>query len=179
VVSDVPETSSTDVRWGEDDRIYLTLDVFSTEGDPRLAHLLRVPATGGSVDTLLTLEEAYLEVGSLLPGHRTLLLGVTRNLPYQGPDGQRAVAFDLERRDTVSVLADALSPQWSPTGHVLAVREDGTLIALPFDPGRVRATGSAVTVADSVAVPANLFFAPFRLGPGGTLAGRLLVVGPR
>jgi eukaryotic-like serine/threonine-protein kinase len=170
VVSDIPETSFGYVRWGEDDHIYLTLDVFSTEGDPDLGYLLRVPATGGSVDTLLTLEEAYLEVGSLLPGHRTLLLGVVRTSRGQAPDGQRAVAFDLERRDTVSVLANALSPQWSPTGHVLAAREDGTLIALPFDPGRVRATGSAVTVADSVSVPANLFFASFRLGPGGTLA---------
>jgi eukaryotic-like serine/threonine-protein kinase len=136
------------VRWGVDERIYLS----TWSADPNDAsHLLRVPATGGAVDTLLAVNGG-VGVGPLLPGQRTLLFGTASDI----------VALDLARRDTVTVLTNARSPHWSPTGHLVAFR-DNNLIAVPFDPVRVRTLGPALVVADSVAE------FRFRLSLGGIL----------
>jgi eukaryotic-like serine/threonine-protein kinase len=141
------------VLWGEDDHVYLPV---SASAAAPATYVLRVPASGGAVDTLLT-ADGFGTVATLLPGLRTLLVAM---------DGD-VVAVDLESRDTLTVLSNATNPQWSPTGHLVAFR-DGNIIALPFDPVRVRALGAALTIADSVsgfAGPDNAF----RLSRAGTL----------
>jgi Tol biopolymer transport system component len=150
------------VLWGEDDHIYLA----AVEAAARLrTHFLRVSAAGGAVDTLLAVP-ALGGLGALLPGHRTLLVTATGESLESGS----ILAIDLRSRDTITVLTNADNPQWSRTGHLLALR-DGNIIALPFDPVRLRALGAAVTIADSVysgwAAENN-----FRLSRSGTLVYR-------
>jgi eukaryotic-like serine/threonine-protein kinase len=58
--------------------------------------------------------------------------------------------------------------QWSPTGHVLTVRHDGTLLALPYDPAARRVLGAPVPVADSIVTEA--LRGRFSVASNGTLA---------
>src|SRR5262249_52523365 len=54
-------------------------------------------------------------------------------------------------------------------GHVFFLRA-GTLMALPFDPARRKATAAAFPVADNVATAANQRYGAFSLSGNGTLA---------
>ena len=166
----VPQTLTSDlaghtgswiqsVVWGEDDNIYLGV----SDVPARLGSILRLSASGGVVDTLLKATLAFLAPNALLPGNGTLLF--TRAAPASGA---RIMALDLETRDTVTVLENAASAQWSPTGHIMAARSDGTMLALPFDPGSVRALGAPIPVADSIVSEEIRAF--FSVAPNGTFA---------
>ncbi|CAN5274930.1 hypothetical protein BH23GEM2_BH23GEM2_02060 [soil metagenome] len=146
--------------WGADGNIYIG----ASDVSARLGTLLRVPATGGIVDTLLRADQTFIVTNALLPGHRTLVITLSGTPTFE----PRIMAFDLQRRDTVLVLQDALSAHWSPTGHILAARNDGTLLALPFDAGAARALGNPIPVADSVV--ADDVRSRFSVSRNGTLA---------
>jgi eukaryotic-like serine/threonine-protein kinase len=146
--------------WGADGNVYIGASDLAA----RLGTLLRVPANGGIVDTLLRVDQTFVAPNAALPGYRTLLLTLA-GTPIFEP---RIIAFDLRSRDTTLVLANALSAHWSPTGHLLVARQDGTLLAMPFDAGAVRALGSPIPVADSVA--AEDVRSRFSVSANGTLA---------
>ncbi|HEX6252329.1 MAG TPA: hypothetical protein VFZ56_12980, partial [Gemmatimonadaceae bacterium] len=145
--------------WAEDGYIYLG----ASDIPARLGSLLRVPESGGIVDTLLAVNMNFVAPNALLPGNRNLLISLV------GPVGEpRVLALDLESRDTAMVLPGASSAHWSPTGHILAARHDGALVALPFDPGSMRALGAPIPVADSVV--AENIRSMFSVARNGTLA---------
>lgn len=142
--------------WGDDGNIYLG----AADWPRRVGSVLRVGATGGVLDTLLSVNLAFAAPTALLPGARTLLF--THFSPATEP---RIMALDLRSRDTVRVLENAVSAQWSPTGHIMAGRHDGTIVALSFDAKKMRAHGPPIPVADSVvAEPARAFFSLSRNG---------------
>ena len=60
---------------------------------------------------------------------------------------------------------------YAPTGHLLFVRE-GTLHAQPFDPEKLRLTGTAVPVAEGLTYLQPLGAADFSVSNAGTLAYR-------
>ena len=166
----VPQTLTSDLSahvgswiqsivWGEDGNLYLG----ASDVPLRLGSVLRVSASGGVVDTLLKMNLAFVAPNALLPGSRTLLF--TRAAPAAGA---RIMALDLETRDTSTVLENAASAHWSPTGHVMAARGDGTLLALPFDPAGLRALGAPVPVADSIVAEETR--ALFSMARNGTFA---------
>jgi hypothetical protein len=146
--------------WGEDGNIYIGAADFRA----RVGSLLRVPAAGGVVDTLLAVHLTFVIPTELLPGNRTLLLSLAG---VQGL-GARVMAFDLERRDTAVVLPNTVSAHWSPTGHILVGRHDGALLALPFDAASTRALGAPIPVADSVV--SEGIRSAFSVARNGTLA---------
>src|SRR5687768_2531384 len=149
-------------HWGDDGFIYLTVG-------PSGWVLARVPENGGALDTLIQPGARIPYYFAKIPGHPVLLFG---NFNGNAAD-PHVLAMNLESRDTTNIVPGAYAPAWSPTGHILYARNEGVLFAAPFDPDRLRITGSAVPVLDSLAE--EMPEARYSLSPAGTLfyvAGR-------
>ncbi|HSA55503.1 MAG TPA: protein kinase [Gemmatimonadaceae bacterium] len=150
-------------HWGDDGWIYFT------SGAGGNWAVVRVPENGGSPDTLLGPLITVPYIYSKIPGRNRLLMGM-----YSGAFTNPSVmAFDLGTRDTTTIAPGGMQPEWSPTGHVLFGRNEGSLFAVAFDPDAMRATGSPVPVLDSLAEAYPV--SRYSLSPTGTLvyvAGR-------
>src|SRR4029450_7617526 len=83
----------------------------------------------------------------LLPGRRTVLFTI-----YRGAAGTLG-AVDLRTGAVTRLDQPGFGPQWVDDGFVALGNADGTLIALPFDAGRVRATGPPGTIGRDVSQP--------------------------
>jgi eukaryotic-like serine/threonine-protein kinase len=149
-------------HWGDDGSIYLTVG-------PGNWWLARMSENGGALDTLLGPAARVPIHFAKIPRRAVLLFGY-----FNGNAADPSIlAMDLESRDTTTLIPGGYSPEWSTTGHVLYARNEGALFAIPFDPARLRITGSPVPVLDSLgeAMPE----ARYDLSPAGTLiyvAGR-------
>jgi hypothetical protein len=120
--------------WGSDEIVY-------TRGSA----LWIVPADGGKSKQLTVLDTARHEVlhtdPVVLSGGRTVLFSsLTAEL---GTERIEAVSIDSHKRRVV--VQHAITPIWSPTGHLLFGR-DGAVWAVPFDPGTASVRGTAVPV---------------------------------
>ena len=114
----------------------------------RAGALWILPAEGGDPRRLTSLDAARGEVlhnhSIVLPGGRFVLFS-SLTAPA-GTERIEAVSIDSGSR---SVVAErAISPVWSPTGHLLFVR-DGALVAARLDPQTARVEGEAVPVLPS------------------------------
>ena len=71
-----------------------------------------------------------------------------------GPSGMwhdsRIVLEDLTSGERTTVASEGTYGRYVPTGHVVYIRDDGTVEAVPFDLRRRRVTGRAFTVAEGV-----------------------------
>jgi hypothetical protein len=71
-----------------------------------------------------------------------------------GPSGMwydaRIVLEDLTSGERTTVASEGTYGRYVPTGHVVYIRDDGTVEAVPFDLRRRRVTGRAFTVAQGV-----------------------------
>jgi eukaryotic-like serine/threonine-protein kinase len=71
-----------------------------------------------------------------------------------GPSGMwhdsRIVLEDLTSGVRTTVVSEGTYGRYVPTGHVVYIRDDGTVEAVPFDLRRRRVTGRAFTVAEGV-----------------------------
>jgi eukaryotic-like serine/threonine-protein kinase len=133
--------------FGDSDDLAWTTDghVIGASGD---GGLLRVAQDGGPVERLTAPDSAAGEGMHWSP--RAL------------PDG-RGVIFSIvpqDRGDTVGLRIGVVGPgggahsvlmpgrvaAWADPGHLLVIRDDGTLVAVPFDAARRRVTGVAVPV---------------------------------
>src|SRR5262245_3526554 len=84
-----------------------------------------------------------------------------------GAERIEAVSLAGGRRSVV--IEHAMSPVWSPTGHLLFGR-DGAVWAVPFDPGSATVRGAAVPVIPAGVVGNRLFGSPaFQVSSTGTL----------
>ncbi len=147
------------LRWGADGYLYIG----ASDRESRTAALVRVPETGGAADTLLTLVNQIILSSAFMPGGSKLALGLSNELLAD----TRVVLLDLVTRDTTLLLDGVRSPEWSPTGHLLSVRANGTLVALPMDRRSGAVLGPAVPVGDSVS--GSSLQANFSLSGSGTL----------
>jgi eukaryotic-like serine/threonine-protein kinase len=104
-----------------------------------------VPSNGGTPRQLTTLDASREEVMHadplVLPGERTILFSSLT--PENGTERIEAVSVENGKRSVV--LERAITPIWSPTGHLLFGR-DGAILAVPFDPDSVQVRGTAVQV---------------------------------
>jgi eukaryotic-like serine/threonine-protein kinase len=149
-------------HWGDDGFIYLTVG-------PGSWALTRLSENGGALDTLLRPSPRIPYHLAKLPGRPVLLFGYFNG----NATDPNLLAIDVESRDTTNLIPGGYSPAWSTTGHILYARNEGALFAVPFDPDRLRITGSPVPVLDSLAEA--LPEARYSLSPAGTLiyvAGR-------
>ena len=119
--------------------------------DP-FAGLRRVPAGGGSPEIITEVDtgpgDRVSVLLDVLPGGRGVVF-MTR-----GADGDRIQAVDVETGE-VKDLTSGTFPRYSPTGHLLFMDDDATLLAAPFDVERLELTGAAVPVAEGLAVLGN------------------------
>ena len=147
--------------WADDGWIYVTLG-------PVTWTVARVPENGGTADSLLTGARVPIHYAKV-PGRPTLFFG------YYSPNAAdpSLYAIDIESRDTTNLIPGGYWPEWSPTGHLLYARNEGSLFAVSVNANGNTVVGSPVPVLDSLAEA--LPEGRFDLSPAGTLiyvAGR-------
>ncbi len=128
--------------WGDDDRIIFVPD--------RGSGLMRVPASGGSVETLTVPDRSRGEYAHCLPhalpGARGILFTIKRH-PWDSRP--RLAVLEQGSGQWRVLLENAADGRYSATGHVVFLRQ-GTLMAVPFDLRRLEVTGQAVPVVAGV-----------------------------
>jgi serine/threonine-protein kinase len=133
--------------WGSDDTVrYHTAP--AENGSARV--LMAVSALGGRPHEFARPDSASGEAFRtplLLPGRRAVLFSA-----YRGA-ASRLAAVDLRTGVVTRFDQPGFAPQWVDGGFVVLGSADGTLIALPFDPDKVRPTGPPVTIARDISQP--------------------------
>ncbi len=133
--------------WGSDDTVrYHTAP--PDNGSSRV--LMAVSAQGGRPHEFARPDSGSGEAFRtpiLLPGRRTVLFSI-----YKGPASVLG-AMDLRTRTITRLDQPGFAPQWVDAGFLVLGNPDGTLIALPFDPDKVRPTGPPVTIARDASQP--------------------------
>jgi serine/threonine-protein kinase len=134
---------SRGAAWGPDGTIVYAPSVFSP--------LVRIPAVGGTPAPVTKLDpgkERTHRWPQWLPGGRSVLFTA---LGQDSADFEGA-SIEVVRVDTGErkvVHRGGYYARYAPTGHVLYV-QSGTLFALPFDAGRLEATGSQMPVLEQL-----------------------------
>jgi hypothetical protein len=126
--------------WGPDGFMYISSKVGTS--------IVRVASTPGaiakSVTTLdTTAAEVFHRLPFALPNNKGLLFTV-----YYGPVSGRGSAIAVQNFSTGkhTILADGLVARYSPSGHLLYVTSNGTLMAAPFDQDKLVVTGPPFVV---------------------------------
>ena len=157
--------------WGLDDNI-----LFSSSGG-----LMRIPAAGGTAQTLATPDPTKKEIfyltPQLLPGGKQVLFGIAL---ANGAPGRGGVIAALNLRTgerKVLVENVTANPRFVPTGpgssagHIVYYTSlTGSLMAVAFDASRMEVKGSPVAVQDGVQGYSNSPFALMGISDSGTLA---------
>ena len=82
-------------------------------------------------------------------------------------DRSNLYVVDLGNLSSDLLLEQVARAWYTPTGHVVYVRPDGAVFAVPFDPGALAITGGAVPLLNGVRFTGAT--ADMRLGADGTL----------
>ena len=127
--------------WGRDDRI-----VFATQ----TGGLWRTPASGGKPESITKLQpgEQSHRLPHLLPDGQTVLFTSTR-ATFPSWDDTRIIAKSLVSGDQKVLVESGADARYVSTGHLIYMRR-GTLMAVPFDAGRVEVTGAPVGLLANV-----------------------------
>src|SRR5688572_13195479 len=149
--------------WLTDDTI-----VFSPNST---GNLMRVPAQGGTPVPLTTLDASKREKTHrspvALPGGKTVVFVIGSN-EIGTYNEARIAALALDTGKVTELINGAYAPVFSPTGHLLYVR-DATVFAVPFDPFTLKIGTTPVQVLKNVATLPNFGTADFDVSPNGTL----------
>ena len=131
-------------NWGTDGNIYTATRAGTS--------IVRVAATPGAVPRQVTTldttaAEVFHRVPFPLPNKKGVLFTV-----YYGPLSARGSAIAVQKFGTAkhTILADGSAPHYSPSGHLLYVSANGTLMAAPFDQNKMELTGSPFVVGEGV-----------------------------
>ncbi|HTC88291.1 MAG TPA: protein kinase [Bryobacteraceae bacterium] len=157
--------------WGLDDNI-----LFSSNGV-----LMRIPAAGGTAETLATPDPAKKEIfyltPQLLPGGKQILFGSALASANPGRGGMIAALNLRTGEKKVLVRNVSANPRYVPTGPgssagyiVYYTSQTGSLMAVAFDASRMEVKGSPVAVLDGVQGYSNSPFALMGISDSGTLA---------
>jgi serine/threonine-protein kinase len=134
-----------DVAWGPDGNIYTDGGAFG---------IGRVPATGGELEILTELDleksEGFHEWYDPLPNGRGVLFTAAYS-PASNAEEYTINVLDLESGAS-RVLLQGVFARYAPSGHLVYVTANGTLLAAPFDQDRLELTGPAVALAEGVGV---------------------------
>jgi tRNA A-37 threonylcarbamoyl transferase component Bud32 len=151
--------NSTGGDWGPDGYIYV-------EGD---SGIIRMPSSGGPAELIynaLVRKEIGAEWPVLLPGARGMVFR-TRRANQAATDFQ-VVAMKLPHGEP-KVLMRGVYARYSPSGHLLVATADGKLLAVPFDPEKLEATGSPAGLLEGIGVEGSGFSVNLALSENGTL----------
>ena len=136
------------VSWGRDGYIYYDAHL---EGDG----VARIRESGGAPEIATrpdsTTGEQYHVNPSALPDGRGILFSISR----VGGLGSWDIGVQDAKTRMHTVLVRGVQAQYSPSGHLLYVTDEGLLMAAPFDLDKLRITGEPVAMAEGVAVRGN------------------------
>ena len=146
--------------WGEDDTI-----LFVNAGHEGI---WKVAAAGGKAERLVPSirsnggeQETGMSWPQRLPGGEAVLVSIE-----DGPVSQ-IVAVDVATREAKRLAIESLDARYLLPGHLVYIREDGTLLAAPFDAQKREVTGASVAVLQDVAIANG--GGVFAVSDGGTL----------
>jgi Tol biopolymer transport system component len=137
--------------------------------------LMRVSAAGGTPSAVIPAAQgnSYAFPEFLPDGRHFLYL---RGLPKPGDTGFYVGSLDVkpEQQSTQRLMDAAFQPVYVPSsdsgvGHIVILR-DGTLLAQPFDAGRLQLAGEAIPIAEQVSSIQGLGY--FSASDNGALAYR-------
>ena len=167
VVADSGLTSVTDygggVDWGPDGRLYVS----SVNG------LARVSPQGGALEHVVALDTQRGDLRYLwpavLPGAKGALVTV---IPARDPQNPERAAIGVANFATgkVEIILQGLRAVYARSGHLVVVKANGVLWAVPFDARALRPTGKEHELADTAGT------LDLSLTPNGTLAYMKAVV---
>ncbi len=144
--------------WGPGDYVYFH----------RRDGLRRVPSGGGEVEQVTTVDRDAGEVGhvwlDVLPGGKGVLFTIVRGTLLEDSD---IAVLDLATGEK-RVLLRGVFARYATSGHIIFARNDGALLAAPFDENSLQVTGSAIPLLTGVNVGSN-GEARFALSTTGTL----------
>ncbi len=131
----------------------------------------RLPPDGGARERVTTLgpgerTHAWVDV---LPNEKGALLTVIPSA--SGDRTAYAIAVVDFATHAVTVLFQGVYARYAPSGHIVFVQDDGTLLAAPFDQNRLEVTGDPVALIQDVEVT-NFGAARMSLSQSGTLVYR-------
>jgi serine/threonine-protein kinase len=154
----VEQTASAVGDWGPDGMVYFR----SVEGG-----ISRVPASGGDPEVVTVLDaeqgqRAHSTV-DVLPNGKGALLTIWRGL--QSESEIAVVEFET---GAVRALGRGSHPLFAPSGHLVFVRDDGVVLAAPFDQDDMKLTGPATSLTEMVEV-AGEGMAEYSMSATGTL----------
>ncbi|MEO7521324.1 MAG: protein kinase [Gemmatimonas sp.] len=146
--------------WGKDGTIIYTPTYQSG--------LWRVSAAGGDARLLTNPDSATGELAhwwpQLLPDQRHVLFTA-----YRAPIERSTLeVLDLKTGTRRVLLQNGVMARYAPTGHLLFARE-ASILAVPFDLGKLAITDAPVVVVDDVAMDYSDGFAAYDVSPTGTL----------
>ncbi|HEX5634304.1 MAG TPA: hypothetical protein VFX50_13785, partial [Gemmatimonadales bacterium] len=126
-------------------------------------------ASGGRVQAISVLDSTSGETEhdwpQLLPGGREALVQIwSSNIG----DTQLGV-LDLATGRATPLIQNAVYGRYVPTGHIVYVTLDGTLLVVPFEPGQSALSEAATAVAEGVQVDVISGAAQFAISDRGTL----------
>ena len=117
--------------------------------------ILRVSANGGAPETLIAAKAGELMQGpQLLPDGNHLVFAVTTATGPDRWDRAQIVVQSLKSGERRVLVEGGSNPQLAITGHLIYAL-GATMLAVPFDAGRLAVTGSPIRLADQVAVAAT------------------------
>ena len=148
------------VDWAEDGRLYAS----GIDG------LIRVSPHGGPVEMVAPIDRKRGDLWYLwpvvLPGAAAALVTVVPAKDAADPAHFQIGVADFAS-GKVDILLQGLRAVYSPTGHLVVVKANRNLAAVPFDPASRHLTGRERELPDTVAVPGG--FAELSLARSGTL----------
>jgi serine/threonine-protein kinase len=128
--------------WGADGHIYLN-DTRSIIG--------RLPESGGEIEGLSTLDSSNGELNHVfpqaLPGSRGVLFTVWH---ANAAAGTMEIAVVDVATGQHEILFPGVFARYSPSGHIVYVSAEGTLLAVPFDLDRLEVSGTPVALVEDV-----------------------------
>ena len=132
--------------------------------------LFRVAAAGGPIETLTTPNVDAGETSHrwpyVLPDRKGLIFTV-----WRGSAEDTGIAALGPKTDEIKPLLDsALHAIYAPTGHLVYAKTDGSLLAVPFDPGNLEVTGRPTSLIEGVVIEPFMAEAEFTLSESGMLA---------
>ena len=112
--------------------------------------IARVPATGGTPETLVHVQDDELAHGpQILPGGEWMLFTLVKGTSLDRWDKAQLVAESLKTRERKIVVDVGSDGRYLPTGHLIYML-GGTLFAVPFDVRRLQVTGEPTPVIEGV-----------------------------